>query len=120
MQEDTDPVTASPAGTGAVLVVRLSGELDAAASAPAGAALLRAAGRPAPDLVVLDLTDLLFFSAAAVHALDQLAAACAVRGIRTRLVADADGLVHRVIRLAELDRRIPVFASVELAVAARF
>lgn len=119
MTEDAGPVTVSSADTGAVLVMRLSGGLDAAATAPAGAALLRASGRPAPDLVVLDLTNLLFFSAAAVYALDQFAAACALRGIRTRLVADIDGFVHCVIRLAELDRRIPVFASVELAVAAR-
>lgn len=50
-----------------------------------------------------------------VCALDEFARACAERGIRTRLVADRGGIAHRVIQLAELDRRVPVFTSVEQA-----
>jgi anti-anti-sigma factor len=116
MQEDPDPAISTD--TGAALIMRLSGELDAATTAPTGAALLRAAALPAPDLVVVDLTEVVFFPAAAVHALEKFAAACAERGIMTRLVVDTGSIVDRVVQLADLDLRIPVFASVEQAVGA--
>ena len=51
-----------------------------------------------------------------MHALDEFARACAERGIRTRLVAGRGGIAHRIIELAELDRRVPVFTGVEQAV----
>lgn len=115
MQEETNPATVSPTAANAVLIMHLTGELDTATTAPAGAALLRAAGLPAPDVVVLDLTAVEHFSAAAVRALDEFACACAERGIRTRLVTDRGSIAHRVIQLAELDRRVPVFTSVDQA-----
>jgi anti-anti-sigma factor len=70
---------------------------------------------PPPHLVVLDLTDVSFFGAAAVHAIRQFAAATAGRGVRTHLVADPDGIVARVVTLAGLDDVLPTFTTLAQA-----
>jgi anti-anti-sigma factor len=118
MRDDTDPTMATSTAGCAALVIHLDGDLDLAATAPIGADLLRAADLPAPELVVLDLTAVRFCAAAAVHAIDAFAAACAERGIRTHVVAENASVARRIIQVAGLDRRIPVFATVEQALPA--
>lgn len=103
--------------TGTALIAQLSGEIDRSNVDAATAQLLQAAvGLPPPDLIVLDLTAASFFSAAAVHAVDTFAMACAQRGIRTHLVLDLDSAVYSILTLAGLAGRLPAFTTLEQAV----
>ena len=116
--DDTDPAALTSSPVSAALIIHLDGDLDLAATAPISASLLRGADLPAPEVVVLDLTAVRVFSATAVHAIDEFAAACAERGIRTRVVADVGGVARRVIERSKLDLRVPVFGTLEQALPA--
>jgi anti-anti-sigma factor len=111
-----DRVGVTPHELGGAMVLGLSGELDFGNADWAGHVLRRSVAGPLPSLlVVLDLTEVGFLSAAGVHILYLFAAECAERGLRTRVVVEPDGIVERVARLAELDRRIPVFTQLSEA-----
>jgi anti-anti-sigma factor len=103
--------------TGTALIARLAGEIDRSSVDAASAQLMQAAvGLPPPDLVVLDLTAVSFFSAAGVHAVDAFATACAERGVRTHLVLDLDSAVYSVLSLTGLAGRLPAFTTLDQAV----
>jgi len=111
-----DPFTLTVERTDAALIAHAAGEIDLAAAAETSAELLAATARlPPPHLVVLDLTAVSFFNAAAAHAVRDFAAICADRGISTRLVADAESIAARVIALACLDATLPTYRTVEQA-----
>jgi anti-anti-sigma factor len=120
MHNVTGLVEAFLAADNAALVLRLRGDLDRPAAAQAGTDLrVATAALPPPGLVVVDLTAVQFFSAAAVHALEGFAADCADRGIGVRLVTEAGSIVHRILELIEFSPHVPVFTSLDQAVAAR-
>lgn len=99
--------------TQAALIAHLSGEIDQSSVDAARAELLLAANAlPPPYLAVLDLTDVTFFSAAAVHAVEEFVTASAERGLRTQLIVSPGGVVYRVLSLLGLEERLPlVFSS---------
>ena len=120
MHNGTGLVGSVLAADNAALVLRLRGDLDRPAAAQAGTDLrVATAALPPPALVVVDLTAVQFFSAAAVHALEGFAADCAGRGIRTRLVTEAGSIVHRILEFIEFSPHVPVFTSLDQAVTAR-
>jgi len=120
MHNGTGLVGSVLAADNAALVLRLRGDLDRPAAAQAGTDLrVATAALPPPALVVVDLTAVQFFSAAAVHALEGFAADCAGRGIRTRLVTEAGSIVHRILEFIEFSPHVPVFTSLDQAVTGR-
>lgn len=108
--EDRIQVTVQ-AATGAV-VLGVRGEIDLGNAAKTGDVLRSAAAdTPPPWLVVLDLTELAFLSAAGVRALYGFAAENGERGVRTRLVVAPDSVVGSVARLAELHAHVPMYTT---------
>jgi anti-anti-sigma factor len=117
MHEGTDRFALATSTNDTALIAYLSGEIDLSNADAARVGLLEAAAvLPPPELAVLDLTAVSFFSAAAIHAVHDFATACAVRGIRTHLVVASDGIVCRVVSLAGLDKYVPTFSTLEQAV----
>ncbi|GGM92972.1 hypothetical protein GCM10011609_33050 [Lentzea pudingi] len=113
-------VTVSAAEHSDVLVVRLSGDLDAESAVAAQAALVEMTdGLIPPARVVLDLTAVDLLSAAGVRVLQGLVGTFAERNVGVRLAADPDSLVHSMVRLALQDHGIGVHTSVSDALRAR-
>jgi anti-anti-sigma factor len=102
--------------TDSALILHLRGELDLRTARTTGDALLAAADElPPPGLIVLDLTDLDFLAAIGVGILRGFADECAARGVRTHLVFEPGGTVHRVVEILGLGRDIPAYASLRQA-----
>ncbi|WP_185981653.1 STAS domain-containing protein [Skermania sp. ID1734] len=110
-------VTALP---GSALILRISGDIDLATVEETAAILDDATAQlPPPDLVIVDLCAASFLSVAGVRALERFASTAAERGVRTRLVAQGGTVVHRVMHITRLDRRVEVFETIDCALAAR-
>lgn len=119
MRRRNEPVTLATTATDYALVVRLGGEVDLLTAGPMEVALRDATAElPPPDLVVLDLTAITFFSVAGAHTVDSFAATCAERGVRTHLIVDSSSTVYRLIQMTELCRRTPMFTTLEQALPA--
>lgn len=119
MHDPVLPVALVVIAARAAMIVLVHAEIDLATTAPILAALLRTVALlPPPDVLILDLTTVGFFSAAAVHMIDEFTVHCAGRGIQPRLIVAPGGVVQRVVRLAGLDARVPVFTALHLALPA--
>jgi anti-anti-sigma factor len=117
MDEGTARFHVSGATTGNAVTLTITGAIDAHTRRAAGTGLREAvATLPPPGVVVIDVTSVGFFAAAGVHLVTDIAALCTHRGLRVRLAATPDTLVEHAIRIAGLDRHIPVFPTVADAV----
>ncbi|HET9971093.1 MAG TPA: STAS domain-containing protein [Streptosporangiaceae bacterium] len=96
-------------------VVTAPEEIDITNASQLRAALLHAAARPGPVLVV-DLTRTRFCDSAGLHALIGAHRRARAEGRQVRLAVT--GLqVRRLVALTALDRLIPVYASLDQALA---
>jgi len=106
--------------TGGVLVLALDGEIDADTRPAVSAALHDAVtGSPESDVVVVDLSAVVFFAAAGLHLVVDLAEECRRRGLPVRLVVTSGSTVARVVGIAGLAEFIPTFGTVAQALRAR-
>ncbi len=97
-------------------VVTIRGEFDAAAAEEAGPVLLAASGDPDRSLVI-DLLDCTFLDSTAI-ALIVGAARPLINGqVKVAIAAAPVSEVLEILRLAGIDRTIPVLPSTELALA---
>jgi anti-anti-sigma factor len=105
--------------TSGVLVVEVHGELDIAVVVR-WTALVEAAfcELPEPHLLVLDLTELEFLTARAGRALLEAIGGCRGRGIAGCLIVVPGSIVDRVVRVAGIADRVPVFPNRLTAIAA--
>ena len=78
----------------------------------------RLAGQPARGCVVLDFSGLGFIDSSGVHALIQVHQEAAASQVRLRIAGPAPW-VARLLRLTDLDTRIPVFDTLDHALARR-
>ena len=101
--------------TRGVPVVIAPTEIDITNAAALRAALLHAAARPAAALVV-DMTRTRFCDCAGLHALIAAHKRAQAEGRQVRLVITG-AQVHRILTLTALDRLIPVYASLDHALA---
>jgi len=90
-------------------------EIDITNAGQLRAALLHAAGRPGPAVVV-DMTRTRFCDSAGLHALIGAHRRARTAGCQVRL-AVTDPQVRRLIALAALDRLVPVYPSLDQALA---
>jgi len=112
MTKDATPTAAGP-GAG-IEVLRASGELDLATAdglAAQGCAIVGHAG-----LLLLDLTSLSFCDARGLSAFVRIANQADRAGCRVALIAPQPP-VAKVLRICELDQRLPVFATTGHALA---
>jgi anti-anti-sigma factor len=100
-----------------VPVARLRGEVDLSRKPRLAAALATAVTAPDRGLV-LDLSAVEYLDSAGVHLLHELMLALDERGQTLRVVAAPGAAVLRVLALVDLERRVPLDASVADAVAA--
>jgi anti-anti-sigma factor len=100
-----------------VPVARLHGEVDLGRKAPLSAALA-AAVRARDRGMVLDLSAVDYLDSAGVHLVHELMLTLAERGQALRVVAAPGATVLRVLELVDLERTVPLDASVADAVAA--
>lgn len=120
MSASQDRVGVTLYETDEAMVVGLGGEIDFGNADWAGHVLRRTtADVMPPRMVVLDLSDVGFLSAAGVRMLYGYAASCADRGVRSCVVIEPEGIIERVARLAELDRHVPLYAAVSAALDTR-
>jgi anti-sigma B factor antagonist len=101
---------------GAVVVARVSGELDVSGASGLGEELAAAVPTSADGLVV-DCTDLGFIDSSGIAMLFGLARHLASRRQQLRVVAPAGEPVSRVLELVDFERAAPVHADVDGAVA---
>jgi anti-sigma B factor antagonist len=101
--------------TRGVPVVTVPEEIDITNAGQLRAALLRAAARPGPALVV-DLTRTRFCDSAGLHALIGAHRRALAEGRQVRLAVTGPQ-VRRLIDLTALDRLIPVYPSLDQALA---
>src|SRR5690242_19150841 len=101
--------------TRGVPVVTVPEEIDITNAGQLRAALLRAAARPGPALVV-DLTRTRFCDSAGLHALIGAHRRALAEGRQVRLAVTGPQ-VRRLIGLTALDRLIPVYPSLDQALA---
>ena len=106
--------------TSGALILRLSGEFDLATTTGMAYTRLRSAVAelPPPSLVVVDLTEVDFFSAAGVRLLRQFVDMCTAQGLSVRIVATPDHAIRRVIAITGLDEQVPTFDELDLALNA--
>lgn len=111
-----EPVEVVEIPTTGALVLRVSGEIDLSTMTATGR-MLAAAGAtlPPPGVIVVDLSQVAYLSAAGVRALVAFALSIAERGVSTRLVAARHTVVHRLLRIADLGKHLPVFDTVDEA-----
>ncbi len=101
---------------GDAVVVRLGGELDLYNAPAVREALLELCAR-GPERLVLDFAEVEFIDSTALGAL--LAARAALPDGRPLLIAAAGLETRRTLQVAGLDRHLPVFDTVEDALAAQ-
>jgi anti-anti-sigma factor len=99
-------------------VVTAPAEVDAISAAQLRMILLRAAARKAAAIVV-DMTCTRFCDSAGLTVLVRAHRRAVAEGGELRLVLPADGAVSRTFALTRLDLSIPVFGSLEEALAPR-
>jgi len=99
--------------TAKAVVIRLAGEIDQSNVGAIANRLDEAtAAVPPPDLVILDLSEVSFLSAAGTREVRRFAARNARRGVRTRLVIEPVGIVHRILALLPPDSGLSTFDTV--------
>lgn len=117
--EGTTRFSLVQSATSKTLVLAIGGEIDAVTSRAAGTKLHYAvAGLPPPDVVVVDLSAVTFFSAAGVRMLAKVHRSCVEHHVTLRIVAADHTIVQRVLLIAGLDRDAAVFATLAAALAA--
>lgn len=105
--------------TASAVIIRLTGEVDAITADSAAARMaLAVAALPPPELVIVDLTEVDYLSAAGLRAVHGLAVSCAERAVRTHLAITPGGIVHRIVTLLALDPRLSTFDTVAQALHA--
>jgi anti-sigma B factor antagonist len=105
--------------TATAVIIRLTGEVDVTTSNDAESRLaLAVAALPPPELVILDLTEVGYLSAAGLRAVHGFAVSCTEHAVRTRLAITPGGIVYRIVTLLPLDPRLSTFATVAQALAA--
>ncbi|GLW91099.1 hypothetical protein [Actinokineospora globicatena] len=112
-------VEVSWALTGWAVVVRVAGEVGAVDVAAVDAELRAVCAACEPGaVVVLDLLDIALPSAHGARLISRFVAGCARGRARVCLVVDTGGAAYRVLRVAGVSERVPVFAGVREARAA--
>jgi anti-anti-sigma factor len=107
-------VTVNAVARSDVLVVQLSGALDAASAAVAEVSLQDVTDPlPPPARIVLDLTDVSLLSAAGTRLLQRIIGVCVDRDVAACLVTDSRSAVHSVVTLTLQDQRIRLFDSLD-------
>lgn len=100
-----------------VAVARLEGEVDLAAIGALGRALTAAVGDSDHGLV-LDLAAVDYLDSAGLHLLHDAARTLGARGQALRIAVAPGAAVVRLLELVEIERTVPVDASVQAAVDA--
>ncbi|WP_370965243.1 STAS domain-containing protein [Amycolatopsis sp. cg9] len=109
----------APERTSGVLVVEVSGELDIDTVGQWTKVIEDTICElPGPHLLVLDLGQLEFLSVRGIRGLLRAFELCWERGISGCLIATPGSAVERVIRLAGLTGRVPLFPHRLAAIAA--
>jgi len=106
-----EAVGIAPMRTPQAFILALCGELDMATVSPCAAemmTLLTAAFVLPPPMVVLDLRQLRFCSAAGMDLVLDVTNQCAERGVSTCLWVSAEGIVRRMVDLLEIGERVRV------------
>jgi anti-anti-sigma factor len=103
--------------TGDVPVARVHGEVDRGRVQELGATLA-ATIQPRDRGLVLDLSAVDYLDSSGVHLVHELMLTLEERGQRLRVVAAPGAPVLRVLKLVDLERSVPLDASVAAAVAA--
>jgi anti-anti-sigma factor len=101
---------------GAVIVVRMTGELDIAGASKTGDAIGAAVPTSARALVV-DCTDLEFIDSSGIAMLFGLARRLGSRRQELHVVAKGGNPVARVLQIVEFDRAAPVHGTLDEALA---
>ena len=101
-----------------VPVVRAPAEIDVTTAGQLRVVLLRAAARR-PATIVVDMARTRFCDSAGLTVLVQAHQRAAADGGELRLVLPAGGAVSRIFAVTRLDRVIPVFGSLDEALAPR-
>lgn len=97
------------------VVVEVGGELDSQAVPELAAAVTDALSGIAAVHLVLDLSQVVFFGSAGIAFLTQTSSEAGAKGVDLRVVAGADGRVHRVLEMMGLTRLLAVFPTSERA-----
>ena len=111
----TASVTLHDAGPEPYTLVELAGEADVTGSETLHA-LLAAETRKKPGLLVIDMSALRFMDSAALQAILRAHLVLGKNGGRLALVSPHD-TVARVLQMTEVDRLVPVYASVNEALS---
>jgi anti-sigma B factor antagonist len=116
MQEDLrQPVVTAVEQRGDAVVVRLAGELDLYNAADARAAIGEAAGQK-PERVVVDLSQVTFIDSTGLGVFVE--GRTKLENRRALLLAAAQIETRRALEISGLDRYLPVFETVDDALAA--
>jgi anti-anti-sigma factor len=99
---------------GDVLLARLSGEVDLS-NVPSVREQLLAAIPNTAKAVVLDLTETAYLDSSGVRLIFELAERMRTRGQKLELVVPDDSFIKRVLVLTEVQRVVPIAASVDSA-----
>ena len=99
-----------------VVVARLAGEIDLANAGEAREDLVAAIPNSALGLVV-DLTAVSYLDSSGVHLLFDLAERLRRRQQQVRVAVPEGAPVRRVLRIVEMDGVVPIFPTVDEAVA---
>lgn len=111
-----DLVGVTQTTTSQALILRLTGEIDLATSGTAYDRLRSAVAElPPPPLVVVDLTDVGFFSVAGVRLLRTFIDVSARHGLIVRVVVPPDSTTHRVLTIVGLNGQVPIFDTLDEA-----
>ena len=116
MHEDLrQPVVAAVEQCGDAIVVRLAGELDLYNAEDARAAIGEAAGQK-PERVVVDLAQVVFIDSTGLGVLVE--GRTKLENRRAFLLAAVQIETRRALEISGLDRYLPVFDTVDAALAA--
>ena len=99
------------------LVAALVGDIDIACSADIEGRLAAELER-APDLVVLDLSRTTYLDSSGIRMIFSLARTLQTQARAFRLVVSDEAIVRRVVILSRLDAAVPIFATLDDALAA--
>ena len=112
------PGIRSPLMINGLPVVTAPAEIEVATAEHLRIVLLRAAARR-PAAIVVDMTRTRFCDSAGLAVLVRAHRRAVAGGGELRLILPADGAVSRIFTITSLDRVIPVFGSLDEALASR-
>lgn len=98
------------------LILCLAGEVDLSNADLCAQALVNATAGRTPPLVVLDLTATDYVSMAGVRVLGHFADTSRARGVPVCVLLDAASVLRQVIRVARIQKRLPMFDDLTLAI----